>query len=109
MDALQLYISIAGLAYFFLSNNHTLSQVFDRDLAAPAAREATLGLGLDVRPFDADAACATGALRETTRDAGLSLGDRACLALARQLGRPVLTADRSWTRPRLGLTVRLVR
>jgi AcrR family transcriptional regulator len=38
VDALQLYISIAGLAYFYLSNNHTLSQVFDRDLAAPAAR-----------------------------------------------------------------------
>ncbi len=38
VDPLQLYVSIAGLAYFFLSNNHTLSQVFDRDLAAPAAR-----------------------------------------------------------------------
>jgi AcrR family transcriptional regulator len=42
VDALQLYISIAGLAYFYLSNNHTLSQVFDRDLAAPAAREERL-------------------------------------------------------------------
>jgi AcrR family transcriptional regulator len=42
VDPLQLYISIAGLAYFFLSNNHTLSQVFDRDLAAPAAREERL-------------------------------------------------------------------
>jgi AcrR family transcriptional regulator len=39
VDPLQLYISIAGLAYFYLSNHHTLSQVFDRDLAAPAARE----------------------------------------------------------------------
>ncbi|HSD52880.1 MAG TPA: TetR/AcrR family transcriptional regulator [Burkholderiales bacterium] len=38
VDALQLYVSIAGLAYFYLSNNHTLSQVFDRDLASPAAR-----------------------------------------------------------------------
>lgn len=38
VDPLQLYISIAGLAYFFLSNNHTLSQVFDRDLTTPAAR-----------------------------------------------------------------------
>jgi AcrR family transcriptional regulator len=38
VDPLQLYVSIAALAYFFLSNNHTLSQVFDRDLAAPAAR-----------------------------------------------------------------------
>jgi len=41
-DALQLYISIAGLAYFFLSNNHTLSAVFDRDLARPAARRERL-------------------------------------------------------------------
>jgi AcrR family transcriptional regulator len=38
VDPLQLYISIAGLAYFFLSNNHTLAQVFDRTLATPAAR-----------------------------------------------------------------------
>jgi TetR/AcrR family transcriptional regulator len=37
MDALQLYISIAGLAYFYFSNNRTLSAIFDRDLAAPRA------------------------------------------------------------------------
>jgi AcrR family transcriptional regulator len=43
VDALQLYISIAGLSYFFLSNNHTLSQVFDRKLASPAARKERLG------------------------------------------------------------------
>ena len=37
------------------------------------------------------------ALRPTTRAAGLSLGDRTCLALAAELGAPALTADRSWT------------
>ena len=41
-DALQLYISIAGLAYFYLSNNHTLSAIFARDLARPAARRERL-------------------------------------------------------------------
>ncbi len=41
-DPLQLYISIAGLAYFFLSNSHTLSAVFARDLARPAARRERL-------------------------------------------------------------------
>jgi AcrR family transcriptional regulator len=41
-DALQLYISIAGLAYFYLSNGHTLSAIFARDLARPAARRARL-------------------------------------------------------------------
>ena len=37
VDPVQLYISIAGLAYFYLSNNHTLSPVFGRDLASPRA------------------------------------------------------------------------
>jgi AcrR family transcriptional regulator len=37
IDPLQLYVSIAGLAYFYLSNNHTLSAIFGRDLMAPKA------------------------------------------------------------------------
>lgn len=32
VDPTQLYISLAGLAYFYLSNSHTLGAVFDRDL-----------------------------------------------------------------------------
>jgi hypothetical protein len=32
IDAMQLYISIAGLAYFYLSNKHTLGTIFGRDL-----------------------------------------------------------------------------
>jgi hypothetical protein len=34
---MPLYISIAGLAYFYLSNKHTLGAVFGRDLTAPGA------------------------------------------------------------------------
>ncbi|MES1265989.1 MAG: TetR/AcrR family transcriptional regulator [Variovorax sp.] len=37
VDALHLYISIAGLAYFYLSNNPTLSTIFGRDLMTPKA------------------------------------------------------------------------
>jgi TetR/AcrR family transcriptional regulator len=37
MEALQLYVSIAGLAYFYFSNNRTLSAIFGRDLASPRA------------------------------------------------------------------------
>jgi AcrR family transcriptional regulator len=40
VDPLQLYISIAALSYFYLSNNYTLSAIFGRDLAAPAAKRA---------------------------------------------------------------------
>jgi AcrR family transcriptional regulator len=48
VDPLQLYISIAGLAYFYLSNNHTLSAIFGRDLMAPKARQARLAHMCDV-------------------------------------------------------------
>ncbi|KTT21072.1 TetR/AcrR family transcriptional regulator [Pseudacidovorax intermedius] len=37
VDPIQLYISIASLCYFYLSNSHTLSAVFGRDLRAPKA------------------------------------------------------------------------
>ena len=40
VDPLQLYISIAALSYFYQSNNHTLSAIFGRDLAAPKAKRA---------------------------------------------------------------------
>lgn len=69
-----------------------------RDLGMPEATVETVlgGLQLDVRVHDWDAALASGFLRPTTRSAGLSLGDRACLALAAALGLPAVTADRSW-------------
>jgi len=38
IDPVQLYISIAGIAYFYLSNNHTLSAIFGRDLMSHKAR-----------------------------------------------------------------------
>ncbi|HUZ64430.1 MAG TPA: TetR family transcriptional regulator [Acetobacteraceae bacterium] len=42
VDAVQLYISIAGLAYFYLSNQATLSTIFGRDLLAKPAKAARL-------------------------------------------------------------------
>ncbi len=36
VDPVELYISIAGLGFFYMSNRHTLSTIFGRDLAAPA-------------------------------------------------------------------------
>ena len=42
VDPVQMYISIAGLSYFYLSNKHTLSAIFDRDLMSPKARSERL-------------------------------------------------------------------
>jgi AcrR family transcriptional regulator len=42
IDPVQLYISIAGLAYFYLSNQHTLGAIFDRNLLSPKALDQRL-------------------------------------------------------------------
>ena len=42
VDPVQLYVSIAALGYFYLSNKHTLSTIFGRDLATPRAKAARL-------------------------------------------------------------------
>jgi ribonuclease VapC len=45
----------------------------------------------------------------TMRQRGLSLGDRACLALAESLRQPVLTTDRAWRGLSVGVEIRLIR
>jgi len=55
-----------------------------------------LGGAIAVEPFNTADAVETARLRPLTRQAGLSLGDRACIALARRLDAPALTADLAW-------------
>jgi ribonuclease VapC len=54
------------------------------------------GLGVRVTPFTADQAIRAAELRATTRQLGLSLGDRACLALGLEADAVVFTADLPW-------------
>ena len=48
VDPLQLYVSIAGLSYFYLSNSHTLSAIFGRDLLSVKAKNERLAHMCDV-------------------------------------------------------------
>lgn len=68
-------------------------------------------LDLKVLPFDEDQASVCGLLRAVTKAQGLSLGDRACLALARRLSAIALTADRAWGAlpAELGFRIELIR
>jgi PIN domain nuclease of toxin-antitoxin system len=65
-------------------------------LAAKLTQTGLLNGAITVEPFTTADAIDAARLRPLTRDAGLSLGDRACLALARRLGAPALTADAAW-------------
>lgn len=60
-------------------------------------------------PFTAEHAKIAGELVQHTRSLGLSLGDRACLALGLSLKCPVYTADKSWRDLKLGVGIRVIR
>lgn len=72
------------------------AKLSERAMPSKEVRQLLSGLGLDIRPFDENLAYIAGALREATRSNGLSLGDRACLALGQAEGIPVVTVDRKW-------------
>ena len=63
----------------------------------------------EVFSFDPAQATVAGGLVASTRSVGLSLGDRACLALAMLLKAPVYTTDRLWKKLHLGVEIRLLR
>lgn len=94
-------VNLAELATKFVDAGLPLDKI--PDLVA--------ALRLNVQPFDAVLALRTAALRASTRHLGLSLGDRACLALAQQLGAIAVTADNAWSQldPALGIAVESVR
>jgi PIN domain nuclease of toxin-antitoxin system len=85
------------------------SKLSERGYDDPGIEDAVAGLGLEVVPFDAAQAMACGKLRASTMNAGLSIGDRACIVLAIMKGLPVLTADRIWSKIETSAKIEFIR
>ncbi len=73
-----------------------VGKLAERGMPEAEIREAVSALALEVYPFDEILAFEAGMLRPKTKDRGLSLGDRACLALGGRLEALVLTTERVW-------------
>jgi PIN domain nuclease of toxin-antitoxin system len=73
-----------------------ISKLVERGMTAAIAKSVLIDTGIEIAPFDLDQAEITGDLRGKTRAQGLSLGDRACLALAKRIDGRAVTADRAW-------------
>ena len=86
-----------------------ITRLIDRGASREQARERLESYGLAIRPFDESLAVEAGFLRAATRQYGLSLGDRACLALALRERIPVVTADRTWSQLDLGIDIQVIR
>ena len=68
-----------------------------------------LAMPIELVAFTTEQATIAAGLAQTTRAAGLSLGDRACLALASERRIPAMTADQAWARLHLGIAVETIR
>lgn len=100
-------ISTANLA-------EVLSRAADRGadpqrLARQLTERGLLDGAIAVEPLVAADTVEIARLRPLTREHGLSLGDRACLALAKRLDLPAVTADTAWSRLDLRVAVRRIR
>jgi ribonuclease VapC len=90
--------------------SETLAKLIDRGLPPPDAQQVVASLNLTIIPFDEPLAQLAAQLRPATRRAGASLGDRACLALAKSLHATAHTTDNSWHAITLpGLTINIIR
>lgn len=72
-------------------------------------RQQIESLGVVLHPFDAGQAELTAGLYSRTRGVGLGIADRACLALALDLGAEPVSADRAWAEVDVGVEILLIR
>lgn len=84
-------------------------KLVERGLSPRDAWEVTLSPIREPSAFTAEHARTAGSLVSRTRPLGLSLGDRACLALGLALKAPVYTADKSWKNLKLGIRIHVIR
>ena len=85
------------------------TKLVNEGVNSDVAWNSTLSTVREVMPFTAEQAKIAGGLVAQTRSLGLSLGDRACLALGIALNAPIYTADRSWKNLHVGVRIHVIR
>lgn len=87
----------------------TVGKLTNGGMSLDDARTSIELINLEIVPFDTELAYKAGALIVETKKLGLSLGDRACLALGLTLNKPVVTAEHVWSKLRIDVTVEVIR
>jgi PIN domain nuclease of toxin-antitoxin system len=86
-----------------------VAKAIDRGGTLEAVADSLAPLPLRIAPFSSEDALISGSLRAATRSRGLSLGDRACLALGVKTGMPVLTTEGKWRDIGIDVNVEVIR
>ena len=87
----------------------TVGKLVGAGMSLSDARTSIELMNLEILPFDTDLAYKAGSLIVETRKLGLSLGDRACVALGLKLNKTVVTAEQSWSKLKLDVSVEVIR
>jgi PIN domain nuclease of toxin-antitoxin system len=101
--------ALPGALLSAVNYTEVIGKCLDRGETLERAVRKLAALGFHIVAHDAALARRAGELRTSTKRLGLSLADRACLALAEQENLPVLTADKNWGKVGLALDVRIIR
>jgi PIN domain nuclease of toxin-antitoxin system len=86
-----------------------VSKLAKKGLPAEAIQNALDAVNLNLIDFDSALSMTAGLLRPLTKLAGLSLGDRACLALAKHRNAPALTTDHAWKNLNIDIAITVIR
>lgn len=106
----EMVVPLLALAKVSAVNQaEVVGKMLDRGWDRERVPEALKAFPYEVVALDEDLGLETGLLRAATKSHGLSLGDRACVALASRLRLPILTADRTWAKLPLPVEIRLTR
>jgi ribonuclease VapC len=100
---------LVGSLLSSVNYSEVIGKALDKGDAYAVALRKLATMGFAVIAHDMVLARRTGELRPLTRRLGLSVGDRACLALAEREHLPALTADRAWAGLDVGIDIRVIR
>lgn len=105
----QVAARLKGAAISAVNWSEIVQKNLDRGTPLDTSRSWAASNGIEVVEFARQDAELAAALERRTRAAGLSLGDRACLALAQRMRRTALTADGRWAHLKLAPPVEFIR
>jgi ribonuclease VapC len=87
---------LAGSLLSVVNYAEVITKLYDRGMSVHDAKSLIGNTDIELVEFNSEQAFIVGDLRKSTRHLGLSLGDRACIALAKLKGLQVVTADTAW-------------
>ena len=105
----QVRAALPGALLSAVNYTEVIGKCLDRGDTVAAVLRKLAAMGMTVVAYDRKLAQRAGELQPLGRRSGLSLGDRACLALAAREKVPALTGDRAWSKLDLDIEIRLIR